>query len=163
SRSRRPTAATGSTSTTSSASSNPGARAITSPSSSSTTEWPSKISSSCPPTALQSATKHELSRARTRSISSRSRSLPTWHGDAAGARGDRGHRLARGADEGGAQQQVLRRVAGDRQLGKEHQVGTGGARLEQGVRDPLRVPVEVADHGVHLRERESHSMPLSAV
>ncbi len=47
-----------------------------------TTECPSKISSSCPPTALQSATKHELSVARTFSISSRSRSLPTWNGDA---------------------------------------------------------------------------------
>ena len=43
---------------------------------------PSKISSSWPPTMLQSAMKHELSRARTRSISSRSRSLPTWNGEA---------------------------------------------------------------------------------
>ena len=45
-------------------------------------EWPSKISSSWPPTALQNATKHALSRARVTSISSRSRSLPTWNGDA---------------------------------------------------------------------------------
>ena len=37
---------------------------MTSPSSSSTTEWPSKISSSWPPTALQNATKQALSRAR---------------------------------------------------------------------------------------------------
>ena len=45
-------------------------------------EWPSKTSSSCPPTALQNATKHDVV-ARTRAnISSRSRSLPTWKGDA---------------------------------------------------------------------------------
>ena len=82
SRSRRPTASAGSMSTTSSASSNPGARASTWPSSSSTSEWPSKISSSCPPTALQKATKQELSRARVANISSRSRSRPTWNGEA---------------------------------------------------------------------------------
>jgi hypothetical protein len=64
----------GSTSTTSSASSNPGARASTCPPSSSTSEWPSKISSSWPPTALQKATKQALSRARVANISSRSRS-----------------------------------------------------------------------------------------
>ena len=40
------------------------------------------MSSSWPPTALQNATKHELSRARVTSISSRSRSLPRWNGDA---------------------------------------------------------------------------------
>ena len=82
SRSRRPITTVGSTSTTSSASSNPGARASTSPSSSITTEWPSKISSSWPPTAFTNAMKHELSRARWTSICSRSRSLPTWNGDA---------------------------------------------------------------------------------
>ena len=59
SRRRRAITASGSTSTTSSASSNPGARASTSPSSSSTTEWPSKTSSSWPPTAL-----HERDEAR---------------------------------------------------------------------------------------------------
>ncbi|MDX6410807.1 MAG: hypothetical protein QOE91_323, partial [Gaiellaceae bacterium] len=53
------------------------ARATTSPSSSSTHECPSKISSSWPPTVLQNATKHELSRARVTNISSRSTSLPT--------------------------------------------------------------------------------------
>ena len=69
-------------STTSSASSNDGARAMTSPSSSMTTLWPSKISSSWPPTALTSATQQALSRARVISISSRSSPLPTWNGDA---------------------------------------------------------------------------------
>jgi hypothetical protein len=78
----RPTAERGSTSTTTSASSNPGARASTVPSSSITRECPSKISSSWPPTALQNATNALLSRARVRNISSRSRSRSRWNGDA---------------------------------------------------------------------------------
>ena len=82
SRSRRPTASSGSTSTTSRCSSKPGARATTSPASSSTTEWPSKTSSSWPPTRLQNARYELVSRARVTSISSRSSALPTWNGDA---------------------------------------------------------------------------------
>ena len=75
SRSRLATAAAGSTSTTSRASSNAGALATTSPSWSSTSEWPSKTSSSWPPTALTNAIQHVLSRARMASISSRSPTL----------------------------------------------------------------------------------------
>ena len=47
------------------------------PSWSSTSEWPSKTSSSCPPTAFTNATQHTLSRARTASISLPLRPLPT--------------------------------------------------------------------------------------
>ena len=212
---------------------------------------PSKISSSCPPTALQSAMKHELSRARTRSISSRSRSLPTWNGDAemlttswapASARSVAGgpgcqmssqivgptiaspnrsrsevvagrevavlvedavvrqealavdaadlaagedvagvveigvevgraderddplrlggdlldRRRAGRADERRAQQQVLRRVAGDRELREEDEVGAGVPRRGEPVEDAGPVAVEIADDAVDLGERESH-------
>ena len=60
----------------------PGPRTTTSPFSSRTRLWPSKISSSCAPTALTSTIQHELSRARVASISSRSAPLPTWNGEA---------------------------------------------------------------------------------
>jgi hypothetical protein len=69
-------------STTINASSKLGPRATTRPSSSMTSELPSKISSSWPPTALQKATKQALSRARVANISWRSRSRSTWNGDA---------------------------------------------------------------------------------
>ena len=215
-----------------------------------TTEWPSKISSSCPPTALQSATKQELSRARTRSISSRSRSLPTWNGEAemfatscapasarsvaggpgcqmssqivgptttspkpeqhevaprrevavlvedavvrqvalavdvahlavrehearvvevgvevrrADERGDAVRRLgdlldraARRADEAGAEEQVLGRVAGDDELREEDEVGAGVAGPPEPLDDAVRVAVDVADDAIDLGECESH-------
>ena len=82
SRSRRPIASSGSTSQTRRCSAKPGARATTSPASSRTTEWPSKTSSSWPPTRLQNARKELVSRARVTSMSSRSSALPTWNGEA---------------------------------------------------------------------------------
>ena len=82
SRRRRPIASVGSMSTTRRLSSKPGARATTSPASSSTTECPSKTSSSWPPTRLQNAKYELVSRARVTSISSRSSALPTWNGEA---------------------------------------------------------------------------------
>ena len=69
-------------STSSRSSSNPLARATTLPSSSITKEWPSKMSSSWPPTVLHSATNEAVSRARVRNISSRSRSRSRWNGEA---------------------------------------------------------------------------------
>ena len=68
SRNRRPTASGRLDVTTSSASSKPGTRARASLFVEHE-QCPSKISSSCPPTQLQSATKHELSRARVADIS----------------------------------------------------------------------------------------------
>ena len=82
SRSRVSMAPRGSTSATSSASWNDGARASTSPSGPSTTLRPSKTSSSWPPTRLQKTTDARSSRARVRSISSRVSPLPTWYGEA---------------------------------------------------------------------------------
>ena len=60
----------------------PGARARTSPSSSSTTEWPSKSSSSWPPTRLQNARRRSCRGRASTSISSRASALPTWYGEA---------------------------------------------------------------------------------
>ena len=73
------------------------------------------------------------------------------------ARGERLDGAPRRADEAGPEQQVLGRVAGDDELREEHEVGAGGARLVEPAGDPVRVAVEVADDGVHLCERESHS------
>ena len=56
----------------------------------------------------------------------------------------------------GPQEQILGRVAGDRQLGEEDEVGARAARLLEPREDPLAVAVEIADDGVDLGERESH-------
>ena len=64
------------------ASSNCGARARISPSTSMATLCPSNTSSSCPPTRLQNSTATLLSRARCTSIASRSSPLPAWYGEA---------------------------------------------------------------------------------
>ena len=45
-------------------------------------ECPSKMSSSWPPTVLQSATRTPLSRARAEKIASRSCARPMWNGEA---------------------------------------------------------------------------------
>ena len=82
SRRRAEPAATVSTSATSSASSNCGARAIGVPSWSRTTDIPSKTSSSWPPTSPQYATAARSSRARWASIRSRRNPLPASYGDA---------------------------------------------------------------------------------
>ncbi len=81
---------------------------------------------------------------------------PDERDDARRLGGDRLDAPARRADERRAQQQVLGRVAGDRELGEEHEVGAGVACLAQVREDALRVAVEVADDGVDLCERESH-------
>ena len=65
-------------------------------------------------------------------------------------------RLARGADETRPQQQVLGRVARDRELGEDDEVGGCPLRLGDRGDDPLDVPVEVADDDVQLRERDPH-------
>ena len=61
----------------------------------------------------------------------------------------------------GPQQQVLRRVAGHGELGEEHEIGAGVARLVEAGEDQLAVPVEVADDGVDLGEREPHGLRLT--
>src|SRR4051794_8275554 len=62
----------------------------------------------------------------------------------------------RGADEAGPEQQVLRRIAGHRQLGKDDEVYLVVLGLCEPLENSLRVPVEVADDGVDLSQRESH-------
>ena len=82
-----------------------------------------------------------------------------------GVRGRARHlvdRLARGVDEPGAQEQILRRVAGDGQLGQHDDVGGGSCRLPDRGHDPLDVPVEVAHDDVELRERDPHLRILAA-
>ena len=59
-------------------------------------------------------------------------------------------------DEAGAEQEILRRIAGDRELGEEDDVCAGLLRLVEPREDPLTVPVEVADRRVDLSECESH-------
>ncbi len=65
-------------------------------------------------------------------------------------------RPGRGFQEAGTQEQVLGRIAGDGELGKEHEVGCLGPRLLELREDPLAVAVEVADDGVDLGQREPH-------
>ena len=67
-----------------------------------------------------------------------------------------GERAPRVAQEVLAQQQVLGRVAGQRQLGEQHQLGAGGARRVDPGADALRVAGDVADGGVHLAEGQAH-------
>ena len=64
--------------------------------------------------------------------------------------------LVRRAHEAGPEQEVLRRVAGHGELGEEDEVGAGGLGLADRLQDPLAVPIQVADGGVDLREREPH-------
>ncbi len=72
------------------------------------------------------------------------------------ATGTGSHLLQRGAivgDEPGLQYEVFGRVAGDGELGEGGQVGVGGLGPAERGRDPLDVPIEVADDGVDLAER----------
>jgi hypothetical protein len=64
---------------------------------------------------------------------------------------------ARVAQEVLLEQQVLRRVARDRQLGEEHELGARVAGLGDPGRDPLLVAAEVPDDAVQLGEGEAHA------
>jgi hypothetical protein len=55
-------------------------------------------------------------------------------------------------DERRLEEEVLRRVAGERQLGEGHQVDAEGAGARQRLEDAARVPLEVADRRVDLAE-----------
>ncbi len=61
-----------------------------------------------------------------------------------------------GAHETGAEQQVLRWVAGDDELGEEDEVCLLGPRVGQPLDDPGRVAVDVPDDAIDLGECESH-------
>ena len=54
------------------------------------------------------------------------------------------------------EEEVLGRVARRRELGEEHELGARGARLLEAGDDPVAIPVQIADHRVHLRECKAH-------
>ena len=81
---------------------------------------------------------------------------PDETGDTARRRGDEPEAVGGGPQEAGPQEEVLRRIAGHRQLGKEHEVCAGRLRLLEAGENPLAVAVEIADRRVDLRERETH-------
>ncbi len=58
--------------------------------------------------------------------------------------------------ERGAVEEVLRRIAADRELGDEEEVGLLLLRARERVEDLRAVPREVAERRVELREREAH-------
>ena len=75
-------------------------------------------------------------------------------------------RVERGAgrlDEAGAEEQILGRVPGDRELGEDHEVDAFGARVLDRADDGGAVAVQIADDHVQLSEREAHEiiLPLS--
>ena len=69
---------------------------------------------------------------------------------------DLAQRLLRRADERRAQQQVLGRVAGDRELGEEDELRACRARVRQTGENALAVAVQVADDSVDLGESKPH-------
>jgi hypothetical protein len=77
-------------------------------------------------------------------------------GDARRLCGDQGEAPLCCLEEAGPQQQVFRRIARDRELGQEYEVGLRVARALDPGEDSLPVPVEVADDRVHLREGKAH-------
>ena len=58
-------------------------------------------------------------------------------------------------DEGGLEQEILGRIAGDRELGEGHQLGAERARPLDRVHDHADVAVEVADRGVDLPQGDT--------
>ncbi len=71
-------------------------------------------------------------------------------------RGQRVERGARRLDERGTLEQVLGRIPAERQLGEDGQRGAARLGRSQGLQHQPAVPVEVADGGVDLRERDLH-------
>src|SRR5437667_12221091 len=59
------------------------------------------------------------------------------------------------AAKAAVKQEVLRRIARERQLGEEHEIRTQlTLRAARGADDPLSVPLDVPDQEVHLRQRD---------
>jgi hypothetical protein len=82
------------------------------------------------------------------------------HGHAAAAGGGGGHLLQGGAvvgHEPGPQQQVLGRVAGDRELGQDQQVAAGIVGGPQRLDDAGDVAVEIPDAGVDLAQGDTQA------
>ena len=64
------------------------------------------------------------------------------------------------ADEARPEQEILGRIAGDRELGEDDDVGARVLRRLEPPEDQGAVPVEVADGGVDLGERDAHGFRL---
>ena len=67
------------------------------------------------------------------------------------------------ADEGGLEEQVLGRVAGEHELGQGDEVGLPLAGLLDAAQDDGGVAGDVADGGIHLRQGQpkgAHGLPL---
>ena len=65
--------------------------------------------------------------------------------------------------ERGPQQQVLGRVARDRELGHQRDVGSGLGGVGERPRDPAGVALDVADDGVELGQRDAQRRPSGFV
>ncbi len=72
------------------------------------------------------------------------------------SRGDLVERPGRCSQEPGPQEEILGRVAGSRQLREEGKVRAGLLHLLEPLEYECPVSVQVADHGVDLRQREPH-------
>ena len=75
--------------------------------------------------------------------------------------GDRGEALVGRAQERRAQQQILRRIAGRRELGEEDEVGACVPRFGEPVRGSARGCRRVADDRVDLRQRDPHAWRIT--
>src|SRR4030095_12111760 len=60
-------------------------------------------------------------------------------------------------DEGRLEQEVLGRIAGDRQLGEGHQGGAERARPLDRVHDHADVAIEIADRGIDLTQGDAQA------
>ena len=76
--------------------------------------------------------------------------------DPAGRARDIRERALCGADEARAQEQIFRRIPGDRQLRQEDEIGAACLCLFDPRDDTVAVSVQVADDGIELRKGESH-------
>ena len=83
------------------------------------------------------------------------------HRDARRSLGDLARRPRGGADERGAEQEILRRIAGDRELGEDDELGAGVACLGDPRDDAAAVAVEVTDSRVDLSQSDLHGLRLT--
>ena len=70
-------------------------------------------------------------------------------------------RRSRCADESRAQQEILGRIAGCGELGKDDEVRTRGSGALEILQDPRPVSVEVSDDDIDLRQRDSQGFRLT--
>ena len=84
---------------------------------------------------------------------------PDERHDVGAGRRDLARRLLCGPDERWTQQQVLGRVRGYGELGRDEHIRSGRSCLGERGEDPLTVAVEVADYRIDLCQREPHAPP----